>query len=166
MKFWLIIIGLCLFSGVNIFAQTDAPAAAVGIENIILSRDDGKGGAGEETAIFNPRDVPVHCRVELDSVAPAMVKMIVVAVDVKGLKTEQKIVTISYKTNGKQNIVNFTGSPDDVWLAGKYRADIFVDGKSGGSKEFEVRTATAVEAAAQKSFAAPKPVKRKPRKPQ
>ena len=163
MKFFLII-GLLLFSGLQIFAQISAPKETVAIEQIVLMRDDGKGNPGEEISIFGAKDVPVHCRVELNSVTPAMIKMILVAVDVKGLRAEQKIVTVSYKTNGKQNIVNFTGSPDDIWAAGKYRADIFIDGKFGGGKEFEVQATQMLVPTAPKNFIAPKPVKRQPRK--
>jgi hypothetical protein len=58
---------------------------------------------------------------------------------VTGIKPETRVVTTSYKTNGKQNRVNFSGSPEDFWTAGDYRIDIFIDGKIGGSKSFEIK---------------------------
>jgi hypothetical protein len=156
-----LILSFCLFFSLSIFGQPpSAPKAkaVVGIENILLLRDDGDGNADEETAVFKQSDVPIHCRIFLDSFIPATVKMNLIALDVKGLKAESKIITVSFKTNGEQNIVNFRGAPDNVWLAGKYRIDIFVDEKLAGNREFEIQqNETAPPAAAQTNFVEPKP---------
>jgi hypothetical protein len=161
-----LILSFCLFSSLTIFGQPpSAPKAkpVVGIENILLLRDDGDGNADEEAAVFEQTDVPIHCRIFLDSFIPATVKMNLIALNVKGLKAESKIITVSYKTNGEQNIVNFRGSPDNVWLAGKYRIDIFVDEKLAGNREFEIQQNEPVPpAAAQTNFVEPKP-KTKPK---
>ncbi|MGI9036107.1 MAG: hypothetical protein ACR2GD_08725 [Pyrinomonadaceae bacterium] len=134
---------LCLFFGTNALAQDEkkdeTDDAPVGVEQISLLRDDGAGKAGEETENFSTADKTLHFRIQLSSQKPALVKMILVAAEVAGLKPETKSVTVSYKTNGKQNVVNFTTSPEDAWLAGKYRADIFIDGKLAGKKEFEIQ---------------------------
>jgi hypothetical protein len=73
--------------------------------------------------------------------------MNLVAVKVPDVRTETKIVTVSYKTNGKQNQVNFTGKPDNgAWTAGNYRIDLFIDGKPAGSKDFQIqKTAQQIE---------------------
>ena len=76
--------------------------------------------------------------------------------NVKGLKADSKIITVSYKTNGEQNIVNFKGAPDNVWIAGKYRIDIFVDEKLAGNREFEIQQNEPVSTA-QTNFVEPKP---------
>ena len=84
-------------------------------------------------------DVPIHCFVQLSSAKSVLVKMNFVAVKAVGLKSETKVVTVSYKTNGKQNAVTFNASPETIWAAGAYRADVLVDGKLAKSLEFEIK---------------------------
>lgn len=166
----ILILSFCLLFSLAAFGQPPAATtqkASVGVEGITLMRDDGNGNADEETTIFGQSDVPIHCQIFLDSFIPATVKMNLVATDVKGLKAESKIITVSYKTNGKQNVVNFSGSPDDIWLAGKYRIDIFVDNKLAGNKEFEIQKTTTT-GTGQNNFVQPQPKpkpKTAPRKP-
>lgn len=161
-------LSFCLLFSLAAFGQPPAVPAAkasVGIESISLMRDDGNGNADEEATVFGQADVPIHCQINLDSFIPAIVKMNLVATDVKGIKAESKIITVSYKTNGEQNVVNFKGSPDDVWVAGKYRIDVFIDNKLAGNKEFEIQK-TAAPQAVQTNFVQPKPKpKTAPRKP-
>ncbi len=156
-----LILSFCLFFSLTIFGQPPAAPKVkpvVGIESILLLRDDGDGNADEETAVFKQSDVPIHCRIFLDSFIPTTVKMNLIATDVKGLKADSKIITVSYKTNGEQNIVNFRGAPDNIWIAGKYRIDIFVDEKLAGNREFEIQqNEPAPSAAAQTNFVEPKP---------
>ena len=165
----ILISSFCLFFSLTIFGQPPVikEKASVGIESIVLMRDDGDGNAEDDVAVFNQTDVPIHCQIQLDSFIPAIVKMNLIATDVKGLKAESKIITVSYKTNGEQNIVNFKGAPDNVWLAGKYRIDIFVNEKLAGNKEFEIQQ-NKTQPAAQTNFVQPKPkpktVSRRPRK--
>lgn len=149
----------CLLFSLAAFGQPPAvpkEKPLVGIESIVLMRDDGNGNADQETAIFGQTDVPIHCQIFLDSFIPSTVKMNLVATNVKGLKAESKIITVSYKTNGEQNIVNFKGSPNDVWIAGKYRIDVFVNEKLAGNKEFEIQKSETPEIK-QTNFVAPKP---------
>ncbi len=132
---------LCLFFGFNVFGQTeqDKNNEEIGVEEISLARDDKSGKAGEATNVFITTDVPIHCFVQLASTKSVLVKMNFVAVKVGGLKPETKVVTVSYKTNGKQNLVNFNASPETVWAAGAYRIDILIDGKPSKSLEFEIK---------------------------
>ena len=156
MKF-LLVVFLCLFYGFGVFGQTAevAEKTTVNVENIALMRDDGEGNPGVEIEVFKTTDFPIHCQITLDSVKSSTVKMNLVAVMVAGLKAETKIMTVSYKTNGEQNIVNFRGSPNKIWLAGKYRVDIFVDDKLAGKKEFEIEKSTSP--AGQTNFTPSKP---------
>jgi len=62
-----------------------------------------------------------------------------VAVRVSGVKADTKVVTVSYTTKPGQNRVNFTGHPDGKWTAGKYRVDLFVDGKLAKKLEFDIK---------------------------
>lgn len=133
---------LCtLFFAFNAFGQVETvqEIEEVAVETIALARDNGSGKAGEETDIFFTRDIPIYCIIRLNSLKPATVKMNLVAVKVAGVKAETKVITVSYKTNGNQNRVNFTGKPESVWTAGMYRVDIFIDGKASGSKDFEIQ---------------------------
>lgn len=162
-----LILSFCLFFSLTIFGQPPAPKAkaVVSIENILLMRDDGDGNADEETAVFKQTDVPIHCRIFLDSFIPTTVKMNLIATDVKGLKAESELFTVSYKTNGEQNIVTFRGSPDNIWPAGKYRIDVFVDEKLAGNKEFEIQQTEPVPAS-RTNFVSPKSKpKTAPRRP-
>jgi hypothetical protein len=74
----------------------------------------------------------------LDSEKSATVKMEMVVVEVKGMKAGAKTVVVSYKTNGKQNVVNFSFNPQTVWNAGKYKINVLINGKQSASKEFEI----------------------------
>lgn len=148
MKFVLLIF-LCLFLHLGVSAQPPVPQPqvddnqseqkSVGVEQIYLAKDDGEGNAGDEATVFTTKDVPIYCVVQLTSTKPATVKMNFIAVKVQGVKSETKVVTVSFKTNGKQNRVSFTGSPDGDWVAGSYRVDIFLDGKLVGSRELEIQ---------------------------
>jgi hypothetical protein len=65
--------------------------------------------------------------------------MNLVAASVPGVKADTKVVSTSYTTKDGQNRVNFYGRPDGKWAPGKYRADIFVDGKLATNVQFEVQ---------------------------
>jgi hypothetical protein len=168
MKIFLII-SFCLIFGLDGFAQTQVTSggAAVVVEELILARDNGDGKAGDITGKFVTTDTPIHCYVQLSSVKPVTVKMILVAVKAVGLKPETKSVSVSYTTNGKQNQVNFDASPEGVWAAGSYRIDIFLDGKPAKSQTFEIEKSAKEIAdekpAATKNFV-PRKVPKKPRK--
>ena len=154
---------LCLIFASGAFAQIEEKPRkpeTVGVEEIHLAKDDGKGEAGEIVDSFLTTDIPIYCVVQLNSTTPATVKMNFVAVDVKGVKAETKVITVSYKTNGKQDLVNFTGKPDKVWTAGNYRIDIFIDGKLVTGKAFEIKkslTETQKTPTQVESFVPPKP---------
>lgn len=129
---------ICLFVAVASYAQGEAPIPPT-IEEVYLARDNGEGKAGEQVSEFRTTDVPIYCVVLLDSNAKAVVKMNFVAVAVSGVKPETKVVTASYTTNAGQNRVNFTGRPDGKWTPGKYRVDLFIDGKIAKNVEFEIK---------------------------
>jgi hypothetical protein len=138
-------------------AQDTAPAVPV-VDEVYLAKDNGSGKAGEQVAEFTTSDIPIYCVVMLDRAAKVTVKMNFVAVAVTGVKADTKVVTASYTTNEKQNRVNFTGSPDGRWTPGRYRVDIFLDGKPQKQLEFTIKGASSASPAAAKFVdAAPKP---------
>jgi len=124
-------------------AQGDT-ARPSSIEEVYLAKDDGEGKAGEQVTEFRTTDVPIYCVVLLESDAKRVVKMNFVAVSVSGVKPETKVVTASYTTREGQNRVNFTGRPEGKWTPGKYRVDLFLDGKIARNVEFEIKGSGAV----------------------
>lgn len=128
----------CALFSLTAHAQ-DVPPPADGVEDVYLAKDDGEGKAGDVVTTFGISDIPIHCIVQLDTVKITTVKMNLVAVSVPGVKPETKVVTTSYTTKGNENQVNFTGRPDKVWTPGKYRVDIFLDGKLAKSHDFIIQ---------------------------
>lgn len=166
-----LIVGLILYLGL-VFAGPEAiyaqEAPAPSVEELYLARDDGKGKAGEQVTEFATTDVPIYCIVLLDNPQKVTVKMNFVAVDVAGMKKDTKVVTASYTTKEGQNRVNFSGRPEGKWPPGRYRVDIFLDGKAAKVLEFDIK-GQIVDAADNNTAAKfvepvpkPKPIKRKP----
>jgi len=157
-KFILTIL-FCLIIATGIVAQDES---APSVEEAYLAKDDGNGKAGEQASEFGTTDIPIYCVVLLDTQKAVTVKINFVAVNVAGVKAGTKIVTASYTTKNGQNRVNFTGRPEDKWTPGKYRVDIFLDGKQEKNVEFEIKSAAAK--ASSSNFAPPKtkPARRKP----
>ena len=158
----ILVSALCLLLAFAAFAQTDekTPPETVAVEQMFLAKDNGEGKAGDEAESFLTTDIPIYCVIQLNSTKPATVKMNFVAVSVEGVKAETHVISVSYKTNGKQNRVSFTGKPEKLWTAGNYRIDIFIDDKLATGKSFEIKKAT-IEAqktvVKPQSFVSPKP---------
>lgn len=148
----------------SLLAQEPSNVVQPAIEQVYLARDDGNGKAGDEALEFGPADVPIHCVVMLDSPAQATVKMNFVAVAVPGVRPDTKVVTASYTTTGTQNRVNFTGRPDGKWTPGRYRVDIFLDGRPQKQLAFAIKGAPASVPAATKFVPVVSKPKQKTRK--
>ena len=131
------------------------------IADAYLAKDNGAGNAGDRSTTFLPTDIPIYCVVELESAVPATVKMNLLAENVAGVKPDTNIVSTSYTTKDDENIVNFNGRPAGKWVPGKYRAEIYVNGKLGMSLSFEIQGPTKQPAAARTL----QPVTRKAVKP-
>ncbi len=119
-------------------AQTETPKLSGGVEDIYLAKDDGNGQAGEPVTNFQTTDPRIYCIVQLTSDASATVKMHFVAVSVPGVKAETRVVTTSYTTKDGEDRVSFFGKPKTRWTAGKYRVEIFVDGKMVKDVPFDI----------------------------
>jgi hypothetical protein len=154
---------ICLFAASLLFAQAESPKP-LGIEELYLAKDDGRGNAGEPVDEFTTTDVPIYCVVLLDASAKAVVKMNFVAVRVSGVKPETKVVSTSYTTTARQNRVNFTGRPEREWVPGTYRVDLYVDGRLSKNLEFEIKGRT-VPAAASKFVQSPSSRPKPPKGP-
>lgn len=144
---FLLILLICFLS-INVFGQTEENTqekpAPQGVKEIVLARDNGAGKAGEVVTGFDEKDVPIHCLIELNSTTAVAVQLKLVAVKADGLKPGTNVVTINYKTNGRQSKVNFNASPgEDLWAPGSYRFDVLLDGKPAASQNFEIKGTTA-----------------------
>jgi hypothetical protein len=133
----ILIAAILLVAALGVFAQAPEPIQS-GIEEVFLARDNGKGEPGDVVKSFTTKDIPIHCVIQLDSLNPVAVAMNFIAVSVPGVKRETKVFSTSYKTNGQQSRVSFTGKPDKVWVPGSYRIDILIDGLAARSIEFEI----------------------------
>ena len=131
----------------NAFGQEPA-AAGVGVADFYLARDEG-GKAGPAATSFLTTDVPIYCVVQLDSTEPTTVRMNLVAVSVPGVKPDTEVVSTTYTTKDSQNRVNFSGRPTGRWVAGTYRADIYIGKSLAVSREFSVQKTLAPKPAAE-----------------
>lgn len=144
----------------NILAQTveEKKSEQTGVAEISLMRAvDASGKLSDAMTEFSTTDVPIYCAVRLASTKAILVKMNFVAVAASGLKSNQTIVSVNYKTDGKGDGVTFDASPNGkIWSAGKYRVDILLDGKTAKSLEFEIKK-SAGEIEKEKQPPPPKP---------
>ncbi|MFL6467198.1 MAG: hypothetical protein ACJ72Z_04485 [Pyrinomonadaceae bacterium] len=131
------------FLASNLAAQEADGSAPPIISEIFLAKANDEGRAGEAAEHFLVTDVPIFCVVKLYAPGVALVKMDFVASKVPGVKPESRIVSTSYTTKENESRVNFSGSPDGLWVAGKYRVDIFIDGKKVRNIEFEIKPSSA-----------------------
>lgn len=151
------IAAILVFCGVAAFAQIgQAPASSV-INDVYLAKDDGSGKAGEQVTEFSIGDIPIHCVVLLEAAGAVTVKMNFVAVAVAGVKPDTRVVSASYTTKEKQDRVNFTGRPEGKWTPGRYRVDIFVEGKPQKQVEFNIKASAALPASMTTFVPASKP---------
>jgi hypothetical protein len=129
---------LFLASAAAVFAQPPEPAENRLFEQVYLAKDNGAGQAGDPATLFLPTDIPIHCVVVLSNASQVTVKMDLIAVNVPGVKAETKVISTSYMTRDLQDRVFFTGKPRGTWVAGTYRADIYIEGNLVEKLEFRI----------------------------
>ncbi len=124
-------------------AQPPEPAGNRVFEEVYLARDDGFGKPGDPATEFAATDIPIHCVVVLSSSSPVTVKMDLIAENVPGVRAGSKVISSSYTTKDLQDRVLFHGKPHKLWIAGVYRADIYIDGNLVGKYPFRIKGAAA-----------------------
>jgi hypothetical protein len=159
MKTFFSLLALLFLFGVSYSQALPAPQ---NIEEAYLARDTGDGKAGEQVTEFATTDVPIYCVILLETPVTTVVKMNFVAVAVTGVKPDTKVVSATYTTKEGQNQVNFTGRPDSTWTPGRYRVDLFLNGKMVRNLEFSIKS-SASGLSGSASFQPAKPAPRKPR---
>jgi hypothetical protein len=154
-KTLLILLALLTFVGASAAQEAEDSSPHTRVTDLYLAKDDGSGKAGPAATDFVTTDVPIYCVVQLDSSTPVTVKMVLVAVNVAGVKPGTRVVATTYTTRNDQSRVNFTGRPDGNWVAGKYRVDVFVQNLPAGSRPFTVDRVPSTPKPASESVAAP-----------
>ena len=142
MKF-IVAVFLCLLSTVGFAAQTGNNGYVETKKEqtkptLSMAKEDSEGNIVENINIFAPGDIPIYCYIDLNSTKSVTVKLNFVAVKVRGIRPNHKIIRASYKTKNDEDSVTFLGEPDKLWLVGEYRVDIFIDDKLAISKGFVV----------------------------
>ena len=120
-------------------AYSQSTDRAVGVQDVYLAKDNGKGQPGTAATSFHSTDIPIYCVVQLDSTEPVTVKMNLIAENVPGVKAETKVVSTSYTTRNGENRVDFNGRPAGKWTAGRYRAEIYIEGKLSKNLSFDIK---------------------------
>ncbi len=105
------------------------PSTATGaLTEAHMARDDGKGGPGEETNIFNAKDRTIHCVTTLkDAKSGTQMKFSWFVVDAEGSQNE-KIRDIDYTTRALENVVHGHLIAPRDWPPGKYKVEVYVNG--------------------------------------
>lgn len=142
MRFVLTVI-VCLCASLSIAAQNEKNEFGGNLDEtkvskLTLAREDADGNIEENLEIFTPKDIPILVYVDLSSSKTTAVKLNFIAVKVKGVRPNSRIISASYKTKKGENAVTFSGKPEKNWLVGTYRIDISLDGKPSVSKEFQI----------------------------
>ena len=158
---------LLLLSLIGLFtvaASSQSADRAVGVQDVYLAKDNGKGQPGSAATVFAPTDIPIYCVVQLDATGSVTVKMELIAENVPGVKTQSKVVSTSYTTKNGENRVDFNGRPSGKWVAGHYRAQIYLDGKLSRDLSFDIKEPAAASGGI-KAFQPPKRTSRSVSKP-
>jgi hypothetical protein len=130
---------LIFVSAIAVMAQPPEPAENRVFEEVYLAKDDGTGNPGEAAKEFVATDIPIHCVVVLSNSSSVTVRMDLMAVSVPGVRPESKVISTSYTTKDLQDRVYFNGRPHKLWIAGTYRADIYIDGNLVGKFPFQIK---------------------------
>lgn len=109
------------------------------ISEIRMAKDDGSGDPQDESVTqFGPQDRTIHCVVKLkDSQAGTKMKFSWWIVEAEGAKNEQ-IKDIDYTTKALENVVHGHLTLPRDWPKGKYRVDVYVNGKVDKSVQYTV----------------------------
>jgi hypothetical protein len=134
----IILFSILFFFSLDVIAQEADATADPPVAEIYLAKDDGTGKPGDPATSFVVTDIPIFLVVQLSTGRPATVKMNLVAAKVPGVKADTKVVSTAYTTKDLQDRVNFTGRPHGNWVAGVYRADVYIDDKLVKSVTFAI----------------------------
>ncbi len=132
-KFILGLLAILLFVGLS-----SCDMGPVEITNVYLAIEDGDDF--EEVKNFEPEDGPFYCIVDLShAIEGTKIEAVWTAVDIPSQEMEDEEIDI-YKLRQKDEThIEFNLSIDGDWPEGEYNVEIFIDGKSHESIDFEVK---------------------------
>jgi hypothetical protein len=103
-----------------------------------MAKDNGSGDPGDETNTFRASDHTVHCLATLRNPKEGTpIKFSWWIVDAQGSKNEL-IKEIDYTTGPNNDVVHGHLSLARDWPKGKYKCDVYVDGKLEKTVEYYV----------------------------
>ena len=115
---------------------TGAKSQAVSIKTLVLARDYKGGKAVGIAKTFKPANKKIHCVVGLNRVATVTAKAAWYAVDAAGLRNF-KIVEASLPRQLADQL-HFNASLPRPWPVGKYRVDVYINGKLARSVPYTI----------------------------
>ena len=141
MKYILIVL-LCLLFTLSVKTQTTSEVEKTEqeIETFILAKENSEGNIIEDIEILGIKDIPLHCYIDLTLSKPTLIKIKVIAVKVKRLRKNSKVIALQYKTKNDENGAAFSIKPSGkFWNEGNYRIEVYLDKKLAESKNFAVK---------------------------
>ena len=131
-----LLFALCLLAIVVSGCEFSASTASIKSAELARGYQDGK--AVDVTTTFGPTDNPLHCVVTLGNVPDGTkVKAAWTVVDAgDGQFKDQKIDETELQSGS--GVLDFTLSNNQSWPKGKYKVDLYLNGKLDRSVEFQV----------------------------
>lgn len=127
----------CKYSS-NSNSNDNSNTSSSAISKITMAKDNGNGDPGDETNTFRASDHTVHCLATLRNPKEGTkIKFSWWIVDAQGSKNEL-IKEIDYTTGPNNNVVHGHLSLPRDWPKGKYKCDVYVDGKLEKTFEYYV----------------------------
>lgn len=126
---------LLLLSGAPAVAAADSP-----IVTAVLARSYVNGAPGGVGTTFGSKDRALHCVVTLKKPAAGLVvRSVWIAADAAGLK-DHKIVEKKLATGTRAlDVFHFAARLPRPWPVGRYRVELYVNGKKDRTLNFLVR---------------------------
>ncbi|HYN83670.1 MAG TPA: hypothetical protein VER32_00345 [Pyrinomonadaceae bacterium] len=124
-------------------ARGDVMAAAQTPQEIFvtdaeLARDDGAGRAGQRVTGFRTKDNPLHCVASLNKPREGVrVRFVWTAVDAGG-ERDRVLADAEYVTRAGESRADGVASLPREWPRGRYRVQVFLNGRVVKSLDFNV----------------------------
>ena len=141
-------LGLFLFQGCarrqasNQTSAGDAPTGTARptgtIKDILMAKDDGKGGPGDPAETFGPKDKTIHCVVELAEPKPNTKIRYSWWVVEAGETKNERIDEFEYTTTPQDRILHSHLTVPNDWPPGSYKVDVYVNGNLEQTTSFKV----------------------------
>ncbi|BCM90408.1 hypothetical protein IAD21_02260 [Abditibacteriota bacterium] len=113
-----------------------AKPQSVSITSVVMARGYNGSKATGVTKVFKPSNRKIHCVVELNRVATVTAKGAWYAVDAAGMHNFKIVEASLPKQLASQ--LHFNASLPRDWPVGKYRVDIYVNGKMMRSVPYSI----------------------------